>query len=62
MIAVNKMDLVDYDQEVFHRIRAEFEPFLTQLGVKDAYFLPLSALKGDNVVDPEQEHALVRRP
>ena len=51
VIAVNKMDLVGYDQEVFHRIRAEFAPFLTRLGVDDAYFLPLSALKGDNVVD-----------
>ncbi len=51
VIAVNKMDLVGYDQKVFHRIRAEFAPFLTRLGVNDAYFLPLSALKGDNVVD-----------
>src|SRR5664279_2885717 len=33
VIAVNKMDLVDYDQQVFHRIRAEFAPFLTRLGV-----------------------------
>ena len=54
VIAVNKMDLVNYDQEVFHRIRAEFAPFLTRLGVENAYFLPLSALKGDNVVDPSQ--------
>src|SRR5258708_36518032 len=51
VIAVNKMDLVDYEQQVFHRIRAEFAPFLTRLGVDGAYFLPLSALKGDNVVD-----------
>ena len=51
MIAVNKMDLVGYDQEVFNRIRAEFEPFLERIGAKNYYFLPLSALKGDNVVD-----------
>ena len=51
VIAVNKMDLVGYNEEVFHRLRAEFAPFLTRLGVKDAYFLPVSALKGDNVVD-----------
>jgi sulfate adenylyltransferase large subunit len=51
VIAVNKMDLVNYDEAVFHRIRAEFAPFLTRLGVDRAYFLPLSALKGDNVVD-----------
>ena len=52
VIAVNKMDLVNYDQEVFRQIRAEFEPFLHRVGAKDPYFLPLSALKGDNVVDP----------
>ena len=51
VIAVNKMDLVNYDEAVFHRIRAEFAPFLTRLGVENAYFLPLSALKGDNVVE-----------
>ncbi|HEV2200473.1 MAG TPA: GTP-binding protein [Bryobacteraceae bacterium] len=51
VIAVNKMDLVDYGEAVFHRLRAEFAPFLTRLGVRDAYFLPISALKGDNVVD-----------
>ncbi len=51
VIAVNKMDLVDYEQQVFQRIRAEFAPFLTRLGVEGSYFLPLSALKGDNVVD-----------
>ncbi len=52
VIAVNKMDLVGYDQEVFNRIRAEFEPFLERIGAKNYYFLPLSALKGDNVVEP----------
>ena len=51
VIAVNKMDLVNYQEEVFNRIRAEFAPFLTRLGVNNAYFLPLSALKGDNVVE-----------
>ena len=51
IIAVNKMDLVAYDEAVFHRLRAEFAPFLTRLGVNNAYFLPISALKGDNVVD-----------
>jgi len=51
VIAVNKMDLVGYDQEVFNRLRAEFEPFLERIGTKNYYFLPLSALKGDNVVD-----------
>ncbi len=51
IVAVNKMDLVNYDQEIFQRLRAEFAPFLTRLGVNNAYFVPISALKGDNVVD-----------
>jgi sulfate adenylyltransferase subunit 1 len=50
VVAVNKMDLVDYDETTFDRIRAEFTGFLAGLGVKGAYFLPLSALSGDNVV------------
>jgi len=54
VIAVNKMDLVNYQQEVFEQIRAEFTAFLTRLGIDGAYFLPLSALKGDNVVDVSQ--------
>ena len=52
VIAVNKMDLVGYSEAIFREIRAEFEPFLHQVGARDPYFLPLSALKGDNVVDP----------
>jgi sulfate adenylyltransferase large subunit len=51
VIAVNKMDLVGYDEGVFDAICAEFEPFLQQIGARDPYFLPLSALKGDNVVE-----------
>ncbi|HEX5430997.1 MAG TPA: sulfate adenylyltransferase subunit CysN, partial [Bryobacteraceae bacterium] len=50
VIAVNKMDLVGYSEEVFRQIRSEFEPFLHRVGAKAPYFLPLSALKGDNVV------------
>jgi sulfate adenylyltransferase subunit 1 len=49
-IAVNKMDLVGYDARVFHAIEAEFREFLSRLGAPHAYFLPISALAGDNVV------------
>jgi sulfate adenylyltransferase large subunit len=52
VIAVNKMDLVDFDQRVFDRIRDEFAPLLDRLGVRDPYFLPVSALQGDNIVEP----------
>src|SRR6202167_1534799 len=51
VIAVNKMDLVDFSQDVFNEICAEFAPFLQNASARDPYFLPLSALKGDNVVD-----------
>jgi sulfate adenylyltransferase large subunit len=51
VVAVNKMDLVGYDQEVFRRIHDEYKGYLESLGVKEAYFIPISALKGDNVVE-----------
>lgn len=50
LVAVNKMDLVDYDEEVFKRIVAEYRDFATKLSVADITFIPISALKGDNVV------------
>jgi sulfate adenylyltransferase large subunit len=51
VIAVNKMDLVGYDQSVFNALRDEFAPILESFGVRDPYFLPISALRGDNVVE-----------
>lgn len=51
VLAVNKMDLVDYDQKVFETIREEFTTFAAKLDVTDLTFIPLSALDGDNVVD-----------
>jgi len=51
VIAVNKMDLVDWSEERFLEIRDQFEEFLPRLDMKDVKFLPLSALNGDNVVE-----------
>jgi bifunctional enzyme CysN/CysC len=51
VLAVNKMDLVDYDQAVFERIVAEFSVFATKLEIGDLTFIPMSALHGDNVVE-----------
>ncbi len=51
VLCVNKMDLVDYDQEVFERIKNEFREFAAKLDVRDLTFVPVSALKGDNVVE-----------
>jgi len=52
VVAVNKMDLVGWSEERFLEIRAQFEEFLPRLDIKDVKFIPLSALNGDNVVDP----------
>ncbi len=48
-VAVNKMDLVDFDEDVFHKIEADFRQFLRGQRI-DPYFVPISALTGDNVV------------
>jgi bifunctional enzyme CysN/CysC len=50
VLCVNKMDLVDYDEAVFTRIKNEFRAFATKLDVGDLSFIPVSALLGDNVV------------
>jgi bifunctional enzyme CysN/CysC len=50
VVCVNKMDLVDYDEQVFEQIRAEFTEFAARLRVPDLTFIPVSALAGDNVV------------
>ncbi|MBI1294850.1 sulfate adenylyltransferase subunit CysN [bacterium] len=51
VVAVNKMDLVDYDRKVYQRIVDEYKAFAAKLDINDMVFIPLSALKGDNVVD-----------
>lgn len=50
VVCINKMDLVDWDQETYERIRAEYKGFASKLAVKDVHFIPISALMGDNVV------------
>ncbi|MGH3049803.1 MAG: sulfate adenylyltransferase subunit 1, partial [Gaiellaceae bacterium] len=51
VVAVNKMDLVDYSRQVFDEIVAEFTDWATRLQLSDVVFIPISALKGDNVVE-----------
>ena len=51
VLAVNKMDLVDYSAEVFERICNDFAAFAARLDIGDLTFIPISALHGDNVVD-----------
>ena len=50
-VCVNKMDLVDYSEEAFKKIKTDFEDFASKLEIKDVRFIPISALNGDNVVD-----------
>ena len=51
IVAVNKMDAVDYDQNVYRQIKKDFRAFAKQLNIADVRFVPISALKGDNVVN-----------
>jgi len=57
VIAVNKMDAVDYDQKVYQKIKADYREFATQLNIDDIRFVPISALKGDNVVNQSNNMA-----
>lgn len=50
VLCINKMDLVDYSQEVYNKISAEFTAFATKLNIPDLEVIPISALQGDNVV------------
>ncbi|HUR38882.1 MAG TPA: sulfate adenylyltransferase subunit CysN, partial [Planctomycetota bacterium] len=51
VVAINKMDIVGFDEKVFDRIRADYEAFADQLELADVTFIPISALKGDNIVN-----------
>ncbi|MBT4485303.1 MAG: sulfate adenylyltransferase subunit CysN [Candidatus Latescibacteria bacterium] len=52
VVAVNKMDLVDYSEEVFEQIKKDYSDFTAKLDLHDFHFIPMSALHGDNVVEP----------
>jgi len=51
IVCVNKMDLVDYKQDVFENVKIIFSNFISKFDYKDIHFVPISALKGDNVVE-----------
>ncbi len=57
VLAVNKMDLVGYDQKVFDAIVSEYLDFTKELGIEDITTIPISALNGDNVVDKSESMA-----
>ena len=51
LVAINKMDLVDYSQATYEKIKADYLEFAAKLGIEDVRFIPLSALNGDMIVD-----------
>lgn len=51
IVCINKMDLVDYSEEIYNKINIQFEEFSSKLYAKDIRFIPISALDGDNVVN-----------
>jgi sulfate adenylyltransferase subunit 1 len=62
VVAVNKMDLVNYDQLVYDRIVKAYREFAATLGLKDITAIPLSALTGDNVVEPSENMSWYQGP
>ncbi|NHZ95943.1 sulfate adenylyltransferase [Massilia sp. CCM 8734] len=62
VVAVNKMDLVNYDQAVYDRIVKAYQEFAATLGLTDITPIPLSALTGDNVVEPSEKMSWYQGP
>ncbi len=62
VLAINKMDLVDYSQQVYNRIDEEYRAFAQQIGLKDITTIPLSALKGDNMTTASENMAWYHGP
>lgn len=55
IVCINKMDLVNYNEEVFQKIEKDYSSFMAKLDIKDVRFIPISALHGDNVVDRSEK-------
>lgn len=55
VVAINKMDLVEYSQDVFNDIVIDYSEVAKQLGLEDVTYIPISALKGDNIVDKSEQ-------
>jgi len=62
IVCINKMDLISYKEEIFEQIKVKFEGVTARLNVLDVSFVPISALKGDNVVDRSKEMTWYQGP
>ncbi len=54
IVAINKMDLMDFSEQVFEQIKQDYLDFTANLNLQDIHFMPISALNGDNVVNPSE--------
>jgi bifunctional enzyme CysN/CysC len=54
IVAINKMDLVDFSEEVYEQIKEDYQAFSARLEMSDVHFIPITALHGDNVVNPSE--------
>jgi sulfate adenylyltransferase subunit 1 len=62
VVAINKMDLVDYSQDVFNNIVIDYAEVVRSLGLKDVSYIPISAVHGDNIVDKSEKLAWYEGP
>lgn len=62
VICINKMDLVNYDEQIFENVKRDFKSFSSKLDIQDVRFIPISALKGDNVVDNSENMTWYKGP
>ncbi|MEH6675770.1 sulfate adenylyltransferase subunit CysN [Phenylobacterium sp.] len=62
VLAINKMDLVGWSQEVFDSILAEYHDFAAQIGIRDFTAIPMSALKGDNITETSEKAPWYKGP
>lgn len=62
LVCINKMDLVDYNEEVYEQIKDDFTDFASKLDIHDIEFVPISALKGDNVVNRSEKMTWYQGP
>jgi len=62
VLAINKMDLVGWSQEVFDSILAEYHDFAAQIGIRDFTAIPMSALKGDNITEASEKAPWYKGP
>jgi sulfate adenylyltransferase subunit 1 len=62
IVCINKMDLIDFDKKVYDEIKSQVKDFVSKLDVYDIYFIPISALKGDNVVKKSKQMSWYKGP